>query len=70
MIELMGYLGMDVESMTRNDWLGVFFTVAVFIGMIYIYVMVFLPANKEAFESQSSMALDDEDNINVGEKYE
>ena len=68
MIKLMGYLGMDAESMTRNDWLGVFFTVVIFIGMIYIYVMVFLPANKEAFESQRSMALDDEDHINVGER--
>jgi len=69
-IKLMEYLGMDVESMTRNDWLGVFFTVAIFIGMVYIYVMVFLPANKEAFESQRSMALDDEEHINVGAKNE
>ncbi len=68
MIKLMGYLGMDVESMTTNDWLGVFLAVAVFIGMIYSYVMVFRPANKEAFESQRNMALDDDDHINVGEK--
>jgi hypothetical protein len=64
----MGYLGMDVASMSTNDWVGVFFAVSVFIGMIYIYVVVFLPANKEAFESQSRMAMDDEDHINVGEK--
>jgi len=59
---------MDVAVMTTNDWLGVFLAVAVFIGMIYVYVMVLLPANKEAFESQRTMALDDEDHINVGEK--
>jgi cbb3-type cytochrome oxidase subunit 3 len=64
----MGYLGMDVESMTTNDWLGVFLAVAVFIGMFYSYVMVFRPANKETFESQRNMALDDDDHINVGEK--
>jgi cbb3-type cytochrome oxidase subunit 3 len=64
----MGYLGMDVESMTTNDWLGVFYAVFVFVAMIYVYFMVFRPANKEKFESQRSMALDDEYPINVGDK--
>jgi cbb3-type cytochrome oxidase subunit 3 len=64
----MEYLNMDVESMTRNDWIGVFLAVAVTFGMICAYVMVFRPANKEAFESQRHMALDDDDHINVGEK--
>ncbi len=67
MTRLLGYLGMDAEAMTINDWLGVFFTVAVFIGMVYVYVMVFRPANKDKFESQRGMALDDEDDINAGE---
>ena len=65
---LTDFLGMDVASMTTNDWLGVFFSVAVFIGMVYVYVMVFRPANKDKFESQRSMALDDEDHINMGDK--
>ncbi len=64
----MGYLGMDVESMTTNDWLGVFYAVFVFVAMIYVYFMVFRPANKDKFESQRSMALNDDDPINVGEK--
>jgi cbb3-type cytochrome oxidase subunit 3 len=64
----MGHLGMDVESMTTNDWLGVFYAVFVFVAMIYVYFMVFRPANKEKFESQSRMALDDDNPINVGEK--
>ena len=64
----MGYLGMDVESMTTNDWLGVFYAVFVFVAMLYVYFMVFRPANKDKFESQRSMALDDDDPINVGEK--
>ncbi|MFZ2303147.1 MAG: cbb3-type cytochrome c oxidase subunit 3 [Gallionella sp.] len=67
MTKLLGYLGMDVEAMTVNDWLGVFFTVVVFIGMVYVYVMVFRPANKDKFESQRSMALDEGDHINAGE---
>jgi cbb3-type cytochrome oxidase subunit 3 len=66
--KLMGYLGMDVGVMTTNDWLGVFFALVSALGMIEVYVMVFRPANKATFESQSRMALDDEEHINVGEK--
>lgn len=68
MTNLLGYLGMDVAAMTRNDWIGVFFTLAVFIGMLVIYFIVFRPANKEMFESQRSMALDDDDHISMGER--
>jgi len=66
--KLMGYLGMDVGVMTTNDWLGVFYALVSTIGMVAIYFMVFRPANKATFESQSRMALDDEEHINVGEK--
>jgi cytochrome c oxidase cbb3-type subunit 4 len=65
---LLGYLGMDVAAMTANDWLGVFFSVLVFVGMVYAYFMVFRPANKEKFESQRGMALDDDDPVKMGEK--
>jgi cbb3-type cytochrome oxidase subunit 3 len=65
---LMGYLGMDVEAMTTNDWLGVFFVLVAAVGMVAVYFMVFRPANKAMFESQRSMALDDDDPINMGEK--
>lgn len=68
MTKLLGYLGMDVEVMTVNDWLGVFFVLVSAIGMVSVYVMVFRPSNKDAFEAQRSMALDDEDPINMGEK--
>lgn len=68
MIKLMGYLGMDVESMTTNDWLGVYFAVFVFVAMIYVYFMVFRPANKDKFESRRGMALDDEEHCHGGEK--
>ena len=68
MTKLMGYLGMDVSVMTTNDWLGVFFALVTAFGMMAVYIMVFRPANKATFESQSRMALDDEEHINVGEK--
>ena len=68
MTKLMGYLGMEVNAMTTNDWLGVFFVLVSAVGMVAVYFMVFRPANKATFESQSRMALDDEEHINVGEK--
>lgn len=59
---------MDVQAMTTNDWLGVFFALVAASGMVAVYFMVFRPSNKERFEAQSSMALDDEDPIKLGEK--
>jgi len=59
---------MDVQAMTTNDWLGVFFLLVAAVGMVLTYVMVFRPSNKERFESQAAMALDDEDPIKSGEK--
>jgi cbb3-type cytochrome oxidase subunit 3 len=64
----MDYLGMDVTAMTANDWVGVFLSVAVFAGMVYVYFIVLRPGNKEKFESQRGMALDDDDPIKMGEK--
>ena len=68
MTKLLGYLGMDVAAMSVNDWIGVFFSLVAFVGMVAVYFMVFRPANKDMFESQRSMALDDEGHINMGEK--
>ena len=68
MTKLLGYFGMDVVAMSVNDWIGVFFSLVAFIGMLAVYFMVFRPANKDMFESQRSMALDDEGHINMGEK--
>lgn len=68
MTKLFEYLGMDVGVMTTNDWLGVFFALVSAVGMVAVYFMVFRPSNKESFEAQGNLALDDEDHINVGEK--
>jgi len=65
----MDYLHTDWAAMSRNDWLGVFFTVAAFVAMIVVYVMVFNPRNKDAFDAQSDMALRDEgDYKKLGDK--
>ena len=69
MTKLMDYLHTDWAAMSRNDWLGVFFTVAAFVAMIVVYVLVFNPRNKDAFDAQSDMALRDEGEYkNSGDK--
>jgi len=60
----MDYLHTDWAAMTRNDWLGVFFTVLAFVAMVAVYVLVFNPRNKDALNSQSDMALRDEGEYN------
>ena len=65
---LLGSLGMDLSVMSVNDWIGVCLSIFAFIGMVASYVMVFRPTNKEMFESQSGMALDDSEHISIGEK--
>ncbi|HEY4697978.1 MAG TPA: hypothetical protein VIH29_08250 [Gallionella sp.] len=64
MTKLMDYLHTDWAAMTRNDWLGVFFTVLAFVAMVAVYVLVFNPRNKDALNSQSDMALRDEGEYN------
>ena len=68
MTKLLGYLGMDVAVMSVNDWIGVFLALVAFTGMVAVYFMVLRPANKDKFESQRGMALDDEDPVKLGEK--
>lgn len=69
MTKLMDYLHTDWAVMTRNDWLGVFFTVGAFVAMIAVYVLVFSPKNKETLNSQGDMALRDEvEYNNLGDK--
>ena len=64
MTKLMDYLHTDWAAMTRNDWLGVFFTVLAFVAMVAVYVLVFNPRNKDALNSQGDMALRDEGEYN------
>ena len=71
MTRLMEYLHTDWAAMTRNDWLGVFFTVLAFIAMVVVYVLVLNPRNKEALNSQADMVLRDEgESNNLGGKNE
>ena len=64
MTRLMEYLHTDWAAMSRNDWLGVAFTILAFVAMIAVYVLVFNPKNKETLNSQADMALRDENEYN------
>ncbi len=64
MTKLMDYLHTDWAAMSRNDWLGVIFTVLAFVAMVTVYVLVFNPKNKDALNSQGDMALRDEGEYN------
>ena len=68
MSSLLEYFETDWAAMTLNDWIGVIITVAVFLLMIWAYVYILRPANKEKFESQKSIPLDDDDRIDPEEK--
>lgn len=69
MTKLMDYFHTDWAAMSMNDWQGVLFTVGAVVAMIVVYVMVFNPKNKDAFDSQSDMALRDEvEYNNLGDK--
>jgi hypothetical protein len=60
----MEYFHTDWAALSSNDWQGVFFTVAAFVAMIVVYVMVFNPKNKDAFDSQGDMVLREESEYN------
>ena len=67
----MDYLHTDWAAMSRNDWIGVFFTLGAFVAMVVVYVLVFNPRNKDAFDAQSDMAMRDEGGYkNSGDKNE
>jgi len=54
------YFQTDWAAMTLHDWIGMGITVVVFFMMIAIYVYIFHPANKEMFESQRFIPLDED----------
>lgn len=60
MTNLNEYFHTDWAAMTQHDWAGLILTVAVFFGMIAIYVYALLPSNREKLEAQRFIPLDDE----------
>ena len=59
----MDYFKTDWAAMTLNDWIGMILTVAIFLLMVWAYVHVFHPKNKDKLESQRYLPDDDDDTI-------
>ena len=66
MSKLKEYFYTDWEAMTASDWVGLVITVVVFLLMVALYVYVLRPKNREKFESQRFIPMDD-DELNSGE---
>jgi cytochrome c oxidase cbb3-type subunit 4 len=54
--------------MTTNDWVGTILTVVIFLLMLGLYVYVLRPNKREHFEKQKHIPLDDDEQINSGDK--
>ena len=65
----MEYFYTDWANMTLNDWIGLITTVIIFGLMIWAYVYVFHPKNKDRLEAQRFIPLDD-DNDAEDSKHE
>ncbi len=61
------YFHTDWAAMTTNDWIGMIVTVVIFFLMVGLYIYVLRPKNRERFESQRFLPLD-EDTNERGEK--
>ena len=57
---MLEYFETDWAAMTLNDWAGLIITVGVFFLMIWAYVSVFHPKNKEKLESMRNIPLDED----------
>ena len=64
MTKFLDYFHTDWAAMSLNDWIGVFFTVAAFLAMVVVYVMVFNPRNKDALNSLGDIPFRDEAEYN------
>lgn len=65
MDSLKEYFQTDWAAMTQHDWLGLIVTIGIFCLMVWAYVFVFNPKNKEKLESRRHLPFDDEDTIDT-----
>ena len=68
MTSLKEYFSTDWGAMTTNDWIGTILTVVVFLLMVFLYVYVLRPKNRDKFESKKYIPLDEDERINSGDK--
>lgn len=63
MASLQEYFQTDWAAMTLADWIGTIVTIGIFCLMIWAYVYVFHPKNRERLESQRHLPFADDDKI-------
>lgn len=61
MSNLAEYFQTDWAAMTLHDWIGLTITAVVFVLMVGLYVLVFLPRNRDRLESQRHIVIDEYD---------
>ncbi len=66
MNSLKDYFHTDWAAMTTNDWVGTILTLVIFLLMVGLYIYVLHPKNRERFESQKHLPVDEE-RISSGE---
>ena len=65
MSNLKEYFHTDWAAMTTTDWVGTILTVVIFLLMVGLYVYVLRPKNRDKFESNKYIPVDD-DQMNRG----
>ncbi|MCB1857006.1 MAG: cbb3-type cytochrome c oxidase subunit 3 [Gammaproteobacteria bacterium] len=67
MNSLKDYFHTDWAAMTATDWVGTILTVVIFLLMVGLYVYVLRPKNRDKFEVNKHIPLDDDETINSGD---
>lgn len=67
MSDLKEYFHTDWAAMTTTDWVGTILTVVIFLLMVGLYVYVLRPKNRDKFEANKYIPMDD-DQMNRGNK--
>ena len=60
---LLEYFQTDWAAMSLSDWIGTIVTIGIFLLMVWAYVFVFHPKNKEKLESQRHLIFEDDDDM-------
>ena len=60
MSNLKEYFHTDWAAMTTTDWVGTILTVVIFLLMVGLYVYVLRPKNRDRFESNKYIPMDDD----------
>ena len=65
MTSLREYFHTDWAAMTPTDWVGLTITVAIFLALVGIFFHVLRPKNRDRFESQRNIPIEDDDPIDL-----